>query len=381
MRYIYTFTVLLLIACNSNTNTEQVSEIEAAARAEAREDSLELVNAYRAQEKIEYAVQADRETKIVEAQNTDDAADDPAIWVNRAEPSESRVYGTNKKGGLVIYNLQGEELDFLKTGKVNNADVTYAFELNNNDVDILGCTNRTTQAIDLYTINGDGSLNALESVSFKMDTSKIDDVYGFCFGKNKAGDHYAYVNGKNGYMQAYKINAVGDSVYLSLARELQFEGQTEGMVVDYDSQTLFVGQEDKGVYALDLTSDDTSPRLIENTTSSINSSIRYDIEGLCIWNQGASRYLIISSQGNFSYAVFNINKDYDYVGSFKVTGGVEIDGVEETDGLEVVSDSLSENYPHGLFVFQDGFNYASDTIAAQNFKYLSPSLLEDLVKK
>ena len=35
----------------------------------------------------------------------DDAADDPAIWVNRANPALSLIFGTDKKSGIYVYDL------------------------------------------------------------------------------------------------------------------------------------------------------------------------------------------------------------------------------------------------------------------------------------
>jgi myo-inositol-hexaphosphate 3-phosphohydrolase len=35
---------------------------------------------------------------------TGDAADDPAIWRNPADPAGARILGTNKKQGLLVYN-------------------------------------------------------------------------------------------------------------------------------------------------------------------------------------------------------------------------------------------------------------------------------------
>ena len=36
-----------------------------------------------------------------------DAADDPAIWIHPDDPARSLVIGTDKKGGLEAYSLDG----------------------------------------------------------------------------------------------------------------------------------------------------------------------------------------------------------------------------------------------------------------------------------
>jgi hypothetical protein len=51
---------------------------------------------------------------------------------------------------------------------------------------------------------------------------------------------------------------------------------------------------------------------------------------------------VVSSQGNNSYALFRREGDNAYVGSFAVIadGASGIDGISETDGLDVTSASL-----------------------------------------
>jgi 3-phytase len=44
--------------------------------------------------------------------------------------------------------------------------------------------------------------------------------------------------------------------------------------------------------------------------------------------------------------------------------------VEETDGIDVTNQYLGEQFPNGMFVVQDGFNFENDTLQPQNFKYI-----------
>src|SRR2546426_138438 len=39
-----------------------------------------------------------------------DAADDPAIWIHPSDPAQSTIIGTDKRGGLVVYDLLGTHL-------------------------------------------------------------------------------------------------------------------------------------------------------------------------------------------------------------------------------------------------------------------------------
>ena len=59
-----------------------------------------------------------------------DAADDPAIWIHPADPARSLVLGTDKKGGLHAYSLDGRRRQLVSPGsRPNNVDVLYGFRL------------------------------------------------------------------------------------------------------------------------------------------------------------------------------------------------------------------------------------------------------------
>src|SRR5919198_762706 len=49
-----------------------------------------------------------------------DAADDAAVWVDPHDPGRSTVIGTDKKGGLAVYDLDGRQLFFYGGIRPNN---------------------------------------------------------------------------------------------------------------------------------------------------------------------------------------------------------------------------------------------------------------------
>ena len=67
-------------------------------------------------------VQAVAETAPV-GTNNEDAADDPAIWRNAADPAASLIVATDKKGGLYVYDLQGAQKSFMPAPGLNNVDL------------------------------------------------------------------------------------------------------------------------------------------------------------------------------------------------------------------------------------------------------------------
>lgn len=353
---------------------------------EAREDSLELIAAYARQALIIDSFAAVVETASARADKMADAADDPAIWLNSTAPEKSLVFGSNKTGGLAAYNLVGEEVAYYPIGNVNNVDIMYGVNYKGEKITLLGCSNRTEQSINLFQVNSEtGELTNIANGILQMDPLKIDDVYGFCFGRVADDAYYAIVNGKNGRLQQFSLVETAKGLDLSLAREIVFPSQTEGMVADNALGWLYVGEEAVGIWKMPFqpTSNDTMAVAADKVATLLNgrvnhpASITADVEGISLYESptGTEGYLLVSSQGNFSYAVFDRGEDNTYLGSFKITDGNICDGVEETDGLDVVSAAIP-GFPKGMLVVQDGFNYDGDSIQPQNFKYLG---MEDIL--
>lgn len=362
--------MLGLIACNStpqqaNTN-HNISSIEAE---EAREDSIALAAAYKAQAKIAYQLGASIETAPVAANTSDDAADDPAFWYDDQNPEQSVIFGTNKKSGLYAYNIQGEELGFYPIGKINNIDIRQSILYKGSTVDILAGSNRSNNSIITYQITEDGKLEQFMP-DFLIDSMAIDEVYGFCLYQNPEGELFYIVNGKNGVAHAYQYVEIAGELQMKLWKTWTLGSQTEGMVADDELGYLYIGEENKGVWKVDLTQEESLLILLEASQESSNANIRYDVEGISLYKNGRKEgYLIVSSQGNFSYALFD-RLSNDYLGSFSIKTANGIDGVEETDGLDVCSMPIGEQYPKGLIIMQDGFNYDGIDIKSQNFKII-----------
>src|SRR5262245_7343060 len=89
-------------------------------------------------------------------------ADDPAIWINRADPSRSLILGTAKSaapdGALAVFALDGTVRQ-LVTGldRPNNVDVEYGFSLRGIPTDVAVVTERLRRRLRAFTIAADGS--------------------------------------------------------------------------------------------------------------------------------------------------------------------------------------------------------------------------------
>lgn len=311
------------------------------------------------------------ETTPVISVKGEDAADDPAIWVNFKDPSKSFIVGTNKKGGLCVYKLNGEEIFYTPVGNVNNVDLRYGFPLSNRKADIVAATNRTFNTLQIFTINPEtGELTDITRDSLK---SSLTEVYGIAMYKSKISNKYfAFIAGKCGGMEQWELIATNDGgITARVVRKITIGSQSEGLVADDETGRLYVAEEKLRIWRLNAEPDSSDMKLIIPLSDSLNTKISYDLEGLAIYHaKNGKGYLIASSQGNNSYAIFEREGTNRYIGSFRI-GSACIDDVEETDGLDVCNSYLGEKYPNGILVVQDGVNTDKLDTLNQNFKIIA----------
>ncbi|MGL1958303.1 MAG: phytase [Colwellia sp.] len=288
----------------------------------------------------------------------DDAADDPAIWVHATKPARSLVLATNKKHGLDVYNLTGERVQSLSVGRVNNVDIRQNI-LNNLDVAV--ASNRSENTLTFFTINREGLVSHIGDYALSFP-----EPYGTCMYKDNQGVTSVFVNDKSGRYQQWQIDNIAP-IELTLVREFSVPSQPEGCTANDNTGMLYFGEEEVGLWSLDLNNQKAKPTRIE-----VDSDILVaDVEGMDLYHAKNDTYLVVSSQGDNSYAVFSLAKNIKYKGSFRVIYNEKtgIDGTQETDGLTISSSNLGEPYTSGLMVIQDGLNRKPNE--RQNFKYVS----------
>ncbi len=299
-----------------------------------------------------------------------DAADDPAIWANPADPALSAVVATDKQGGLYVYDMQGRVLQDLRDGKMNNVDLREGFMLGGRPVILVAASNRTDRGISLYTL--DPATRLLTDVADGLQPTELDDPYGLClYRAADSGRTYVFVNGDDTRLRQWELTDAGNGrVQARFVRETAFDSQTEGCVADDLTGRLYVDEEDIGLWRLSAAPDGGDARVAVQRIAD-NPAVKDDYEGLGLYDLGNGRgYIIVSSQGNDTYAVYRREGAQDYLGSFAVAANpaAGIDGISETDGLEITSRDLGPGFEHGAMVAQDGRNVLP--VETQNYKYV-----------
>jgi 3-phytase len=301
-----------------------------------------------------------------------DAADDPAIWVHPTDPAASRVLGTNKKQGLLVYDMQGRQTQLLESGRLNNVDLRQNVLLDGARHDLALATQRDDNTIVLFTIDGSGVV--AETVRFPTGLEKI---YGICVYQPAGGGLEAFVNDKDGTFQHYRIGRRDGAFTSTLLRSFKVATQPEGCVADDRTGRLFVGEEKRGVWALPAAADKGSDM---SMVLPVGGVLTADVEGMSLYHGAQASYLVVSSQGSNSYVVLDAAAPHKVRGSFRIGVNVAagIDGASETDGLDVTSANLGGAYSQGMLVVQDGYKRLPD--GPQNFKYVAWSDIATALK-
>lgn len=304
------------------------------------------------------------------AETWGDAADDPAIWVHPSDPAKSVVIATDKNLGLYVYGLDGRLLQTQADGRMNNVDLRDGFVVNGRATTLVAASNRTNKSISLYFL--DSATRRLTSAGEPVPTG-FADPYGLCmYAAADGGGHYVFVNDSaEGRFRQWQILSSDGKLAARQVREFVVGTQAEGCVADDETGELYVAEEDGAFFGYSARPDGGDARREIDRVGGANG-LQADIEGIALWRgRDGSGYIVLSNQGADNYAVYRREGDNAFVGLFHVVADPErgIDGVSETDGLDVTSAPLGARFPDGLLVVQDGRNLAPRE--RQNFKFVS----------
>jgi len=285
----------------------------------------------------------------------EDAADDPAIWRNAADPAASRIVGTDKKAGLHVYDLTGRTLFSETSGLINNVDLT---ELPDGRVIVVASDRNDPANAMLRAWEMDKASGRLTLLG--TTPGGTGEGYGFCLRRD--GDAVrAFSALKEGTVEEYRLTFSGGELRSDHLRTRKIPTQIEGCVADPRDGTLYIGEENAGIWR--FAAEETQGEIVAPID---NQYLVADVEGLALVPEGDNGgWLIASSQGDNAFAVFRL-PGMEPVGRFHVAAG-QFGSVEETDGIELVAGDFGPTFPEGLFVAQDGKNEPR----AQNFKLVS----------
>ncbi|RFS20751.1 3-phytase [Chitinophaga silvatica] len=280
-------------------------------------------------------------------------ADDPAIWINHANPANSLVIGTDKdaKGALYVFDLNGkikQIVDGLQ--RPNNVDVAYGLMLNGKPTDYAVTTERYTHKLRFFSLPDMQPIDNGGIPVFEGETEpQYRDVMGIAVYTSKEGKQYAIVGRKTGpttgsYIWQYLLEDDGTGkVKATLVRKFgKYSGkkEIEAIAVDNEAGYVYYSDEQFGVrkYSADPEKGNEELAVFGKTGFS------EDHEGISIYKgSNIDGYILVSDQGANKFHLFRRTGDHELVKIVKVAA-------THSDGSDLVNIPLNETFKHGLFV-------------------------------
>ncbi len=319
-------------------------------------------------------VQATIETDPV--RSSGDAADDPAIWRHPNDGAQSTIIGTDKKRGLMVYDLNGRLLQELPDGNMGNVDLRHDFPLGGSPTAIVTAGNRSDNSIAIYAI--DVSTRLLRNVAARRIEVDLG-VYGSCMYRSAVdGTYYVFITSKSGEVDQWRLLETRQgTVDAERVRRFDVGTQIEACVADDELGFLYIGEENVGIWKYGAEPAAGNGRTLVDSTGPAGS-LAPDVEGLTLFlGDAGSGYLIASSQGRDAFNVYRREGGNEYVATFAIEAGNGIDRVTHSDGVDVLNASLGPAFPHGVFVTQDQENEGG----RQNFKLVPWPAIEAVTRE
>ncbi|KAF2113610.1 hypothetical protein BDV96DRAFT_601098 [Lophiotrema nucula] len=305
--------------------------------------------------------------------------DDPAIWIHPTDAGQSKIITTTKSeegAGFAVFDLEGNLIQHQNAEEPNNVDVIQGFVAGNRSIDLIFAACRGDNTICLFEINSTGLLTPI--AGGVQPTLQDYEVYGSCtYTSLKTNKTFLFVNNKDAEYLQYKLSYTNSSLQTTLVRNFTggSGGQVEGCVADDAAGFLFLGEESEGIWRYDA-EPDGSPTGFQIAKAG-DGKLAADVEGITLVTAeaGPDGYLMVSSQGESKYVVYERAPPHAYVLTFTIVDNDEdgIDHVSNTDGITAVANALNSDFPGGLFATHDDANELPDggTAEQASFKLLS----------
>lgn len=287
--------------------------------------------------------------------------DDPAIWVNKADPAKSLVIGTDKDadGALYVFDLNGKIVaDKVVRGlkRPNNVDLAYGLMLGGKPTDIAITTERMSHKLRIFSLPDMKPVDNGGIAVFAGETGyEYRDLMGIAIYTAKDGKMYAIAGRKNGpktggYLWQYLLTDDGTgNVKATLVRKFgEYSGkkEIEAIMVDNDLGFIYYSDEQTGVrqYYADPAKGDKQLAIFGT------SGFKADHEGISLYKAtDTTGYILVSDQGANRFQVFSREGATANPFEHKLLKIANV-AAQQSDGSDVVNMPLNATFKHGLFV-------------------------------
>lgn len=288
--------------------------------------------------------------------------DDPAIWINKENPSKSLIIGTDKNanGALYVFDLEGkiqQNLVVEDLKRPNNVDVEYGLKVGDKEVDIAVTGERLSHNMRVFSLPDMKPIDGGGIPVFKGETEEeYRDLMGVALYKDPAnGTIYAIMGRKTGptngtYLWQYKLIGKNDgTVTAQLVRKFaNFSGVKEIEAIAVDDELGYVYCSDESVGVRKYYADPEKGN--EELALFAKDGFAHDHEGISIYDTGNGKgYILVSDQQANEFKVYPREGSSQGIHDHPMIKSVAL-STSESDGSEITNVPLNARFPNGVFV-------------------------------
>jgi len=308
--------------------------------------------------------------------------DDPAFWIDPADPAKSLVIGTDKhgEGALLAYTLDGRIVGRAEgLRRPNNVDVVQGFSLGGKQVGLAVTTERETQRLRVFALPSLTCVDGGDLVVFGGD-AKRSPMGIALYRRPRDGAVFAIVSGKSGpadgYLAQYRLEDDGAGrLKMTFVREFgRYSGNKEIEAIAVDAGLGYVYYSDETCGVRKYHADPDAPGANEELALFATEGFGSDHEGISIYQADErTGYILVSDQQTDRFWIFRREGEPGQPHVHKPVKVVKV-AAHESDGSDVTSRSLGLRFPGGMFAAMSTDRtfhfYAWEDIAGNDLRVL-----------
>lgn len=288
-----------------------------------------------------------------------DGATGVVFWLDPDEPADSLLIGGDENQGIGVYDLDGNERQYLRDGKLKHVDLRYNVLLGSERVDLVVASVEGEPRLRFYALDPEARVLAFVD---ELATGIATD--GVCFYRSPFTERlFVIATSDDGELEQWRIDGEDGRITGQLARRFSVGSEAASCVADDETGNLFVAEEEIAIWRFGAEPEaGRTHRLVDFAGAyPPGANILEQVEGLTLvaYPDGQG-YLVASNEKADALNLYRRDGNNEFIASVRIGEGEAIDAASEPQGVAVLPVPAGERFPAGVLATSDDTNTDPD---------------------